>query len=78
MLMVVNWTFLASRARALPCIAHARRCACATSRPAGITERSAYSTVTGPAEAGYEVKRIRLAAAGDACRDGQDHPGRWR
>ena len=57
MLLVVDWTFLASRARALPCIAHARRCACATSRPAGITERSAYSTVTGPAEAGYEVKQ---------------------
>jgi hypothetical protein len=39
--------------------------------------RSANSTVTGLAEAGYEVKRIRLAAAGDACQDGQDHPGRW-
>ena len=33
--------FLASRVRALPCI----------------TERSAYGTVTDPAEAGYEVKQ---------------------
>lgn len=78
MLLVVNWTFLASRARALPCIAHdpeVRVRDFAASRASPM--RSANSTVIGPAEAGYEVKRIRLAAAGDACRDGQDHPGRW-
>jgi hypothetical protein len=39
--MVANRTSLASRARALPCI----------------TERSAYGTVTGPAEAGYEARQ---------------------
>jgi hypothetical protein len=78
MLLVVNWTFLASRARALPCIAHdpeVRVRDFAASRASPM--RSANSTVTGPAEVGYEVKRIRLAAAGDACQDGQDHPGRW-
>jgi hypothetical protein len=58
MLMAANWTFLASRARALPCIAHDPEVARARLRgQPGITERSAYSTVTGPAEAGYEVKQ---------------------
>ena len=76
--MVANWTFLASRARALPCIAQDPEvCVRDLSASPASPMRSAYSTVTGPAEAGYEVKRILLAAAGDACRDGQDHPGRW-
>jgi hypothetical protein len=63
MLMVRNWTFLASRARALPRIAHdpevahARLCG----QP-GITERRAYGTVTGPAEAGYEARQKNSAA----------------
>ena len=33
-----------------------RRCACATSGPAGITERSAYSIVTDLTDGGYVVK----------------------
>jgi hypothetical protein len=58
MLMVANWTFLASRARALPCIAHDPevRVRDFAAEP-GITEPSAYGTVTGPAEGGFEVKQ---------------------
>jgi hypothetical protein len=54
----VNWTFLASPARALRCIARdpGVRLRDIAAR-AGITERSAYGTATGPAEAGYEVKQ---------------------
>ena len=53
---MVNWTFLASRARALPCIAHdpeVRVRDFAASRASPM--RSANGTVIGPAEAGYEV-----------------------
>ena len=58
MLMMAKWTFLASHARALLCIAHdpeARLRDIAASR--GITERSAYGTVTDPAEAGYVARQ---------------------
>jgi hypothetical protein len=56
--MAANRTFLASRARAPPRIAHDPEVARARLRgQPGITERSAYSTVTGPAEAGYEVNQ---------------------
>ena len=58
MLMVANWTFLASRARALPCIAHdpeVRVRGPAASRASPM--RSAYGAVTDPAEADYEVKQ---------------------
>src|SRR4030081_3521598 len=56
--MAANWTFMASRPRALPCIAHDPEVHVRdfAGQP-GITERSAYGTVTGPAEAGYEVKQ---------------------
>ena len=55
---MANWTFLTSHARALLCIAHdpeVRLPDIAASR--GITERSAYSTVTDLAEAGYVVRQ---------------------
>ena len=58
MLIMVKWTFLASHARALPCIADdpgVRLRDIAASR--GITERSAYGTVTGLAEAGYVARQ---------------------
>jgi len=58
MLMMANWTFPTSRARALLCIAHdpeVRLRDIATSR--GITEPSAHGTVTDPAEAGYMVQQ---------------------
>jgi len=58
MLIMANRTFLASHARALPCIApdpEARLRDIAASR--GITEHSAYGTVTDPAGAGSVVKR---------------------
>ena len=58
MLLMANRTFLTSRARALLCIAHdpeVRPCDIAVSR--GITERSAYGTVTDLAEAGYVVRQ---------------------
>jgi len=56
--MMANWAFLAGHARALPCVAHdpeVRLRDIAASR--GITERSAYGTVTDPAGAGYVVRQ---------------------
>ena len=56
--MMANWTFLTGHARALLCVAHdpeVRLRDIAASR--GITERSAYGTVTDPAEAGYVVRQ---------------------
>jgi hypothetical protein len=57
MFMVANWTFLARRARALPCIAYDPEVRVRDFGQPGITERSAYRTVTYPAEAGYEVNQ---------------------
>jgi hypothetical protein len=56
--MKANWTFLTSRAWALLCIAddlEVRLRDMAASR--GITERSAYGTVTDPAGADYVVRQ---------------------
>jgi len=56
--MMAKWTFLASHARALPCIAHdpeVRLRDIAASR--GITERSAHGTVTDPAKVGYVARQ---------------------
>ena len=56
--MMANWTFLTSHARALLRIAHdpeVRLRDIAASR--GITERSAYGTVTDLAKAGYVVRQ---------------------
>jgi hypothetical protein len=55
--MVANWTFLTSRARAPPCIAHDPEVRARLRGQPGITQRSAYGTVTNPAEAGYEVNQ---------------------
>ena len=58
MLMMAKWTFLTGHARALLCVAHdpeVRLRDIAASR--GITERSAYGTVTDPAEAGYVARQ---------------------
>ena len=58
MLMMANRTILAGHARALPCVAHdpeARLRDTAASR--GITERSAYGTVTDLAGAGYVARQ---------------------
>ena len=55
--MMANWTFLTSHAWAMLCIAHdpgVRLRDIAASR--GITERSAYGTVTDLAKAGYVVR----------------------
>ena len=55
--MMANWTFPTRHAWALLCIAHdpeVRLRDIAASR--GITERSAYGTVTDPAKAGYVVR----------------------
>jgi DNA-binding MarR family transcriptional regulator len=55
---VANWTFLNNHAQVLLCIAHdpgARLRDIAASL--NITERSAFSIVTDPADAGYVVKQ---------------------
>jgi hypothetical protein len=56
--VMANWSFLTSHARVLMCTARdpgARLRDIAAGL--GITERSAYGTVTEPAEAGYVVKQ---------------------
>jgi hypothetical protein len=73
MLMMANRTFLASHARALLCIAHdpeVRLRDIAASR--GITERSAYGTVTDPAGPASRSNRrtdaVTAARPGHTCR----------
>ena len=56
---MANRAFLSIHARALACTGHDPRVRLRHAAGLGITERSAYGTVTDLAEAGYVVKRVR-------------------